>query len=126
MSKALGLVKFSDGEIFETCYNGTVDIMWRFFISKEKLDKNFYGDIFYFYENSRNNTYKGPSLYDEIVEIYSDYGKGFYWKGLANKKYKCITSGIDPYNELEYDEIKDGQPNWVKKYLKDRKINEYY
>jgi hypothetical protein len=42
------------------------------------------------------------------VEIFTDYGGGFWWRGEALPEW--VTDGIEPY-EIEYF---DGVPDWAK------------
>lgn len=50
------------------------------------------------------------------VEIYSDYGGGFYWDGTGSESEKVIVTFLVPFDQCPED-IKDGQPEWVKDFL---------
>ena len=51
------------------------------------------------------------------VEIFSDYGDGFYWMGKGSETLCCIVNGINFYNVYEW---QDGEPNWVQKFWSER------
>ena len=58
---------------------------------------------------------------DEI-EIYSDYGGGFYWSGTGSESIKMIKSFLMPYEEC-WEDMKDGEPKWVEDFFKHRDSN---
>lgn len=93
MSSAEGAVKFADGEIWWYEYNGTSDIVVSH-IYKEMA------------ENWRNHEWKTCECDEgeEVVEGYSSYGGGFYFKGLACRKchsLKGVYSEADKYYDPE-------------------------
>lgn len=107
MSHANGEVRFNDGNIKHFEYNGTSDICIP------KLYDN--------YEEMKDNwrKYKKENCSckhaEEPVDIYTDYGGGFSWKGKACRKCMMITKGNNPFDE---DIIKnDGIPDWAEKSL---------
>ena len=115
MSRAIAFIRFNKtGNIYYGCYDGTVDLMYSSFT---EYQDNF--DIFdwcsehcYDYQKIDKNLIKD----EDDIEIYSDYGYGFYWDGKGSEKYKIITEGFDPWGD--YSNLPtDGQPEWVKNYL---------
>lgn len=120
MGRTLGLVKFKDGDIYMTCYNGTCDFMLPFFISKKDLELNYNDSIFNFYDDCfKNKTdveWDVEDLNGEEVEVYSDYGNGSYWTAKANKERKILIEKTSS-DEIEYEEMYSGVPEWAKIYL---------
>lgn len=123
MSRAFGLVRFSrTGNIYYCCYNGTCDITIPFLCTSEecyneKLDC--YCAITYCQELSRQHgSWAFPDNVSDLddIEIYSDYGGGFYWRGTGSESIKMINDYLAPFEEC-YKDIKDGQPDWVKEFL---------
>ena len=127
MSKAIAFLKCGN-DIYAGVYDGTSDILCEEFITLEEYyklidsDKSIYSRIYH------NPDLKIPSdVNTEKCEIYSDYGRGFYWEGSFNKEYKVVVNGLDPYNlyslsnyfcfendaEEEEIEIKYGKPDWL-------------
>ena len=112
MSRAIAFIRFNKtGNIYYGCYDGTVDLMYSSFT---EYQDNF--DIFdwcsehcYDYQKIDKNLIKD----EDDIEIYSDYGGGFYWDGKGSEKYKIITEGFDPWSDYSNSPI-DGQPEWVK------------
>ena len=120
MSRANGLIKFKDGSIKWTIYNGTVDQMHPlYYNTNEEAWKGY-----------KHDDYPEVCKHEkETVEIYSDYGGGFYWEGKCCTTCKSIGYDYtDPYgdeitgeNRLDYT---DGMPEWVKEFF--NKINYEY
>lgn len=50
------------------------------------------------------------------IEIYSDYGGGFYWSGTGSESLKMINDYLMPYEQC-WEDMKDGEPDWVKEFL---------
>lgn len=50
----------------------------------------------------------------EDVEIFSDYGRGFSWKGRASRSRMVITSPTS----LDYVDWTNHIPEWVKEYFR--------
>lgn len=50
------------------------------------------------------------------IEIYSDYGGGFYWDGTGSESEKVIVTFLVPFDQCPKD-IKYGQSEWVKDFL---------
>ena len=112
MGKAIGQVKFSDAIKF-FIYNSTEDIC------KPKLYDTFYEML----DNWDRLNGKLPicNHQEEPVEIYQNYGGGFYWRGTACRKCNIILKGIEPL-ELPIDDRYDTVPDWAEdldKYYED-------
>lgn len=123
MSRAFALVKFKrTGNIYYGCYNGTPDIMLPFLCTpQECYDKtlNCYCAITYCQDLARQrDSWKFPDNVTDLdeIEIYSDYGGGFYWPGTGSESIKMINDFLNPWEEV-YEKMKDGQPDWVKDFL---------
>lgn len=131
MSKSLGLVKFIDtGNIYMGVYDGTSDIFYsRIFTAEECYDKNkdcynyfsYISDLFH-----ENWTMKEPYNLSP-VEIYSDYGRGFWWRGLGDENQKLIDyRSCDPWGaSTDYccnDDIKilHEVPEWAKNFMEEK------
>lgn len=104
MSSAYGVVRFkSDGKLLFYLYDGTSDICVPTLC--ENMD-----DIW-----KDNGWLRCKCEHDEPVEIFSDYGGGFYWEGKACRHCMCITKGLEPWsNEDEIVDITHEQPKWLK------------
>jgi hypothetical protein len=105
MSDSYGVVRFkSDGKQMFYRYNGTSDICNPCLYDNSN-------DIW-----THNEWEECTCNHDEPVEIYSDYGGGFYWQGRACRYCNAITEGLEPWpsDEKEYIDITDGQPEWWK------------
>lgn len=129
MSCSFALVKFKKtGNIYYGCYNGTSDIMIPFLCTPqecydEKLDC--YCAITYCRELSyRHESWKFPEDVTDLddIEIYSDYGGGFYWSGTGSESIKMIDDFLDPW-EAVYEDMKHGVPEWVEEFLKQQEEN---
>lgn len=57
---------------------------------------------------------EAPDL-DEI-EIYSDYGEGFYWKAKGSESLKMIKDSLNPFEDC-YEDIQYGMPRWISDFL---------
>jgi hypothetical protein len=106
MSDSWGAVKFNDGLIKYYLYHGSSDTCYTSLYDKVS-------DVAVDYTECNC----GKS---EPVEIYSDYGGGFYWKGKACRDCDSITKGSDfddgdywGNNPIEVPEITDGKPKWI-------------
>lgn len=100
MSRASASVHFPDGTIRHCLYHGTVDCLWPrlFDTSREAWDA--YGT---------DGGERPRAAAGEPVEIYSDYGDGFWWRGTATRDY--VTSELDV---TEIEELFDGTPDWAR------------
>lgn len=122
MSRTYGLVRFNKtGNIYFGCYNGTSDVMIPYICTPEECydeKVDCYLSISYCQDLSRQHgTWEFPDNVDDLdeIEIYSDYGGGFYWPGIGSESVKMIKDYLNPYEEC-YDEMTDGQPDWVKQF----------
>lgn len=113
MSRTIALIKFrKTGNIYCGCYNGTTDVMYDFLY---KWNPNI--NVFDYCNEHANDSLEiiKNNKIDDIdnIEIYSDYGGGFYWDGKGSEKFKIIIEGLNPWND--YSNLPtDGQPEWVK------------
>lgn len=114
MSAAYGMVKFKrTGNIYMCCYEGTSDIMIPFIFKPEEcLYLGCYNAISYGRQLGDENDWEEPNVNDiDDIEIYSDYGGGFYWQGKGSESAKYIISEIN-FGENVYD-YTNGKPKWV-------------
>lgn len=89
MSHANGTCTFNDGVVCYFEYNGTVDItLPELYSTKEELRENWRKDIDWG-DVTQRRADAGDSLED--VELYSEYGGGFSYKGTASKKQMIIV-----------------------------------
>ena len=112
MSHSSGAVKFNDGEIWYYEYNGTVEFVIPHIYKNYKDMK----------EHWRDHEYKKCECGNkEKVEIYSDYGGGFYFPGYACRQCKSldVEIGEDTYMRGIQMKLKkwlrvsvDGKPDW--------------
>ena len=116
MSRAMALIKFrKTGNIYCGCYDGTVDVMYDCFYAWNPDISVF--DYCSKHANDSLEIIKNNKIDDiDDIEIYSDYGRGFYWDGKGSEKYKIITEGFAPWNDWPNSPT-DGQPEWVKNYF---------
>lgn len=128
MSHSLGALKFaSDNKVMFYEYNGTSDVCISHLYDTIKEVSNNWGN---------HDWLSCACDKSEPVEIYSNYGGGFYWKGKACRACFAITENCNPYDHVYYENDKyemsamvDGLPEWmlegvkyiaeVKKVLKD-------
>lgn len=119
MSRSWGLVRFNKtGNVYWCCYNGTSDILIPFICTSEECydkESDCYCAITYCMGlNTPGRSWALPEVDDlDSVEIYSDYGGGFYWPGFGSESAKMIDRYLDPWEEC-YEEMKDGVPEWAK------------
>lgn len=124
MSRSFALIKFKKtGNIYYGCYNGTSDIMLPFLCTpQECYDETYdcYNPIRYCEELLEHNSWTLPDNITDLddIEIYSDYGCGFYWSGTGSESVKMIKEFLNPFDEVGYKSIKDGVPEWVEEFLK--------
>lgn len=122
MSRAFALVKFKkSGNIYYGCYDGTIDVMSPFLCTPQECydkENDCYNAISYCEEldNTKNWKIRDNIASLDDIEIYSDYGGGFYWDGTGNESEKMIKAFLAPFDQCPED-IKDGQPEWVKEFL---------
>lgn len=122
MSRTYAMIKFKrTGNIYMGCYNGTSDILIPFICTPEECYEErykCYSSITYCQDISdRSDSWKFPDNITDLdeVEIYSDYGGGFYWPGTGSESIKMIKTSLDPFEQC-YDEMVYGKPDWVVKF----------
>lgn len=116
MSHQTGAVRFPDGTINLFEYNGTVDIcipmLWD---KREELSAHW-----------RSGQWRdclcGPAAKIEPVEIYANYGGGYYWPGTACRTCNTLVSGHEPAGEENGE--KDGEPEWWLEWVEQQKAGE--
>lgn len=126
MSASFGLVKFKrTGNIYYGCYEGTSDLIIPFICTPEECydkETDCYLAITYCRKlDNECKTWKFPDNITDLdnIEIYSDYGGGFYWSGTGSESIKTIKDHLDPWEEC-YKDMKNGKPEWVKEFLEQR------
>lgn len=124
MSSSFALIKFKrTGNIYYGCYNGTSDILIPFIFTPEECydeKTNCYCAISYGKELGKTREWKFPDNVPDLdeVEIYSDYGYGFYWTGTGSESLRMVKGPLDTCFEEVWVDEKDGQPEWVIEFLK--------
>lgn len=117
MSRAVALVKFEKtGNVYWGCYDGTCDFMYN------QLTPYNEAESYPGFDSFKSKDIEGLEITDlDNVEIYSDYGRGFYWSKncKGSETHKCLVKGTWPFRWAEFDDeeyipIEDGQPDWVK------------
>ena len=121
MSRSYALIKFkSTGNIYFGCYDGTSDVLIPFICTPEECydeKVDCYLSISYCRElSSKYDSWKFPDDVTDLddVEIYSDYGGGFYWPGTGSESIKMIKYPLAPDFDIEL----DGHPEWVEEFWK--------
>ena len=119
MSKAFALIRFrKTGNIYYGIYNGTVDMLSPKICTPEECydpSSDCYCAISYL-EDTLYDYYEYPEDADwDIVDIYSDYGYGFYWEGVGSESLELIKEGCMPWEEYDY--LPHGKPQWVEEFL---------
>lgn len=124
MSNALALVKFLDtGNIYVTVYRGTTDNLFpRLFKVKDYANEKYNYSCFDYMRSliaNEPNWIEPKDVELFPVEIYSDYGGGFFWDGLGNENLKFVSWNYCPicYGNIDY---VDGVPEWAKQFIKDK------
>lgn len=123
MSATYALVRFKKtGNIYFGCYEGTSDTMNPFICTPEECYDEMsdcYCSISYCRGLLLSRGYRFPDNVTDLdeVEIYSDYGGGFYWPGTGSESIKMIEDYRDPWEEC-YEKMIDGKPEWVEEFLK--------
>ena len=131
MSRALALMKFTDtGTILMGIYDGTVDCVYpkmfpcEYFYNKEE-------DCYCVFDKEYD-CLNADIVIDAVekeatdVEIYSDYGGGFFWNGKAVESCGHILPHYrDPfrtsysfYEDCNKIDIYDGVPEWAEDFMK--------
>ena len=130
MSRCLALMRFKDtGTILMGIYSGITDVVYPRMFPCE----HFWNDeqqCYFIFEHEYdclNYNHEHIRLENAVdVEIYSDYGGGFYWEGRAVEKYGYIL----PYYQTPFGNnhpfyldddnsivVYDGIPNWAKEFM---------
>lgn len=116
MSADWGLVRFKKtSNVYWCCYEGTSDILNPFICTSEECrdETGCHCAITYCRELAKGRDWTLPDVDDmDEVEIYSDYGGGFYWPGTGSESAKMIDKYLDPFAQC-YDEMIDGRPEWA-------------
>ncbi len=121
MSRAIALIKFSDGTILRGCYNGTSDFLSQWLITDKELEENYNGNCFSWDDEKwRNykNEFIDSNLFTDLedVEVFSDYGNGFSWKDKASKSKMVMSFETN----IEYVALSNDIPCWVLDYFKNK------
>ena len=108
MSHDVGAVKFNDGTIKYYEYNGTSDV----------VISHIYDSLKEVRENWRNHVWEECNCEnEEEVRIYSNYGGGFTFDGLACRECKSLRSKREDVNDYGglgwFLNEKSGIPKWV-------------
>lgn len=95
MSRAGAAVRFLDGEVKWCLYNGTSDML----IPRLFDDPSTPWDAYYADRRGLEpvDLWPEPEGQPEVVTIYSDYGGGWCWYGLAARN--VVVSPLDPWEE---------------------------
>lgn len=111
MSSSWATVRFPDGRVRYSTYSGTVDLLNPVLSHTITL------------AGGRHRARGGwdhtePVGFDLVwdVEIYADYGQGFWWKGKSYWNTVC-TGSTDPFDTLEKGtkiKVFDGKPDWLR------------
>ncbi len=135
MSRALALVKFNKtGNIYMGVYSGTTDVLYPVILTPEKcINEEGIYDVFRYVEEAYNHLNTDEMEYDnseiDDVEIYSDYGGGFYWEGKGVEKhgyilndylapFDYVTSPLPWYNVADDSiMVMDGVPKWAEEFM---------
>ncbi len=127
MSSAFALVRFKKtGNIYYTYYDGTSDIIFpHLYTAQECYDPKIdcycaisYGRTLRYRPGYSSWTFPDNVVDLDEVEIYSDYGGGFYWTETGSESIKMINPTLDDFGELVLPNEKPGMPEWADKFLK--------
>lgn len=114
MSHANGAVRFDDGEIKYFEYSGTCDVcVPTLYNTYKKMQKNW----------RKWKWLRCSCGKDEHVEVFTDYGRGFYWDAKACRFCKCLTEYIDL---SEFYDTRDGVPEWAKRLSFVKVVADFY
>lgn len=130
MSRAFGLVKFIDtGNIYMGVYDGTCDVFYaKIFTAEECYDeKTDWYNCFAYIDKLLENDGEWEIKKLSPVEIYSDYGGGFWWKGFGDESQKLIDfnscdsyrASTDAYSCSDDIEVFNGAPDWARKFMEE-------
>ena len=119
MSSTWALVRFKKtGNVYMGHYNGTSDIMNPFICTPEECyepETDCYSSLTYCRELAKGRSWKFPDEVTDLdeVEIYSDYGGGFYWSGTGSESIKMLNGPLDTWADSEDVNVTDGIPAWA-------------
>lgn len=124
MSGAFALIKFKKtSNIYYGYYEGSSSILRPHICTPEECydeQYDWYDPKSYIKTLDETKTWEFPDYAPDIddVEIYSDYGYGFYWRAKGSEIYRMVdhSSCYDEDGYLFVEE-KRGQPKWAKKFL---------
>jgi hypothetical protein len=109
VSRASGYVRFPDGEIKAFIYDGTVDVVYPALF---KTSIEAWGA----YRSVKDGNEAWAAVFEpeavrveEEVEVYSDYGSGFWWKATATRNRILTKLDWDDF----YEDLHDGAPSWL-------------
>lgn len=110
MSHAYGFVKTPSGRVLFFEYDGTSDVcIPKLYDTCEKVKKNWRtADI--------NVWARCPHDTETPVDIATDYGYGYGWKGTACLECPCLITGLKPFQtefEWERTSLDDREPEWA-------------
>ena len=115
MSRAIALIRFKKtGNIYYGCYDGTSDIMYASFTEYQNDFSifNWCSEHCYDYQKIDKNLIND----EDDIEVYSDYGDGFYWDGKGSEEFRIITKHFTPWYNDDSHYI-DGKPDWVEEFM---------
>ena len=118
MSRAFGLCRFrSTSNIYWCVYDGTSDVMYPWLYTDEEITDNNGGThLFSMINSKRPWKPEQPPTDIDVVDLYSDYGGGFYWCGKGSELNRLILSELAPLDDWSQD-VTDGVPSWVSDFL---------
>lgn len=138
MSKQLLLAKFPDESIYIGAYESISDWSYDWLVTKEEALQYPWGhhDILQKMEKEYpGNSYtesKGEITNICEVDLCTDYGGGFTWKGKASKEKQVIVSGHSPIDPEVIGNYVSKIPEWARVFLEDyykereEKFSEYF
>lgn len=122
MSASFVLVKFKrTGNIYYGCYEGTSDVTIPYLCTPEECyieNEQCYRPISYCRHLGDINDWEFHDSVSDLdqVEIYSDYGGGFYWHGKGSESIKMIKENLMPWDNC-YEDVQNGIPKWARDFL---------
>ena len=112
MSHAYGFARIPSGRVLFFEYDGTADIcIPKLYATCEEVYK--------FWRKGEADTWADCPHYSTVpVDIATDYGYGYGWKGTACLECPRLLTGLNPYDgEIEWDwsrsSSRDRDPEWA-------------
>jgi hypothetical protein len=105
VSRATLAVRFPDGTIKFGLYNGTGDTVVPALV--DSIDEA-WGWVYDAFKANDAAAYPEPEGPVEDVEVYSAYGRGYWWRGRAAWNAVVSPTDWDGINEVEI----AGRPSW--------------